>query len=384
MVMLLYGLFIQQSMVRERRRWKELLLFLCVSLFYVGYSFYIGSNSQRLIFTDYIIEVKPFVAFFCFRILDFSFTEKDKKILNRVSLVGCALLFCIGALGFLNNSIVLLFFSHPSRLATSAIITSLLYLMTANQTGRERYIYLVILAAGLFSMRSKFFGYAAIATAFVWFDIYKNLLKINVKSIVIFAVMILVAGYFSWDKFYFYFIHGSQKSVLGNAHQVDPQLFARPALFLAAFHILLDYIPFGTGLASFATYASGISYSTVYYHYGLHRVFGLEPGNHPFISDTYYPVLAQFGLFGVFLYLLFWALIVKKIRRLQVMGSFQLYENKRWFMVGGLIVVFFIIESVADSTMIQNRGVFMMILLAVAMNEIDRLLEKKEVSVNRR
>ena len=81
---------------------------------------------------------------------------------------------------------------------------------------------------------------------------------------------------------------------------------ARRELTLVAPEIANRYWPLGSG---FATYASNITaqpgyYSDLYYQYGLSSVYGLEPGNIMFLSDTFWPiVIGQFGWLGLSIYL---------------------------------------------------------------------------------
>ena len=82
-------------------------------------------------------------------------------------------------------------------------------------------------------------------------------------------------------------------------------------LYVTGGQILLDYFPFGSGLASFASNASAVNYSTLYYDYGLDKVWGLSPSKTDFICDAYYPSLCQFGVVGVCLFIYLW----KEMRR---------------------------------------------------------------------
>lgn len=67
-------------------------------------------------------------------------------------------------------------------------------------------------------------------------------------------------------------------------------------MYLHGFTILFDYFPFGSGLASFASFPSAENYSSLYYEYGLNNIGGLSPDMPDFICDAFYPTLAQFGI----------------------------------------------------------------------------------------
>ena len=58
---------------------KFFLLVLGIFLFYVCYSIYIGSNSIKAICMDLIIQMKPYLAFFCTYQLLPKFNKKQKR-----------------------------------------------------------------------------------------------------------------------------------------------------------------------------------------------------------------------------------------------------------------------------------------------------------------
>ena len=84
------------------------------------------------------------------------------------------------------------------------------------------------------------------------------------------------------------------------------------ALYYFSVRIFRDYIPFGSGFASYGTYASGEYYSPIYAKYSMKHMHGLNEADPNFIADTYYPALAQFGLVGLFLFFLFWYYLTHK------------------------------------------------------------------------
>ena len=96
-------------------------------------------------------------------------------------------------------------------------------------------------------------------------------------------------------------------------------------------------------------------------------LFGLTEDDPKFMADTYYPALAQFGVVGAGLFFLFWVILVRKV--------FKCFSslNLKNFTVSLLIIGFFLIECTSDSTFTHNRGMFMMILLALSLREMKRL-----------
>ena len=162
-----------------------------------------------------------------------------------------------------------------------------------------------------------------------------------------------------WNKFRLYFIDLGY-DLRGGGGGIEN--LARPALYAAALLIMISRIPFGSGLASFASHASGeIHYSKVYYEYGLNHVYGLTPAQPDFICDAYYPSLAQLGLAGVALFIAFWIYVAAKLRRIRR----TLAQGKVLFAIAWIIILFMLIESIASTTLVQPPGVVSMMLLGI-------------------
>lgn len=130
-------------------------------------------------------------------------------------------------------------------------------------------------------------------------------------------------------------------------------------MMITAFQILFDYFPFGSGFASFATFASGTYYSKTYAEYGIDHLYGISKEWPSFITDAYYPELAQFGIVGVSLYISFWITIMHQSRPLLQKGYYK------EFIIAVLICIFFAIEGIADATFVHNRGLFILMLLGL-------------------
>ena len=131
----------------------------------------------------------------------------------------------------------------------------------------------------------------------------------------------------SWSKMRLYF-------GIGDSLESVPEGFiARAMLYVTFPEILKDYFPFGSGFASFGSYASGVYYSDIYAQYGLENVKGMTKLNYSYIADTYYPCLAQFGIVGILLYFSFFFYVVKK--------ALDLYKQtmcEKYFIIPFLII----------------------------------------------
>ena len=158
-----------------------------------------------------------------------------------------------------------------------------------------------------------------------------------------------------------YFIQGG----FGDGRETS-DLYARMALYYFSTFVFVDYFPFGSGFATYGTFASGQYYSHIYNDYGMDIMHGLTQSDPKFLADTYYPALAQFGIVGVVLFFSFWIVLTKKVCRL--FGN----ENTKNFTISLLIIFFFLIECTSDATITHNRGLCMMMLLALSLTEMKR------------
>jgi hypothetical protein len=288
-------------------------------------------------------------------------SDKQKIIIKKV--VKWCFAYCAAIImyGIMSQSDIadtlLLFFGGPERFATSITILALLYLYVSKRTKKDVIWCIVMLCFGLFSARSKFFGFFAVFMFFML--VYKDVvLNLKIKNIVMLCLLFFIVFFVAQKKFYGYFVEGVEYD------------YARPVLYMTAIEILTTSIPFGSGLGSFATYASGKYYSPLYHKLHLNTIHELSPDfNSFFISDTFFPVLAEFGIVGIFLFFYFWYSILKKavFYKKHIVQKFVL---EYIFVV--LIFFFFMIESVADSTFTHNRGVFMMILLGMCLTDLKR------------
>jgi hypothetical protein len=351
---------------------KAFLVTLFIFLFYIAYSFKIGSNSPKAIIMDVIIQIKPYLVFFCAYQLKPYLDKKQKVLLNQISLVvWFVILVPIGVLGLINERYIWEIVEHPTSYASIIIATSLIYLFTSDYTLKNRLVFIGLLAIGLISGRAKFYGFFVMASAIVLYFDNINKIKLSLKNVSMTLVLVAVTLFVAKDKIEMYFVQGFTQDV-------EMDYVARFALYNTSFSIFADYFPFGSGFASYATHASGVYYSHIYAEYGIDSVWGLSKSYTSFITDTYYPSLAQFGVVGVALFMLFWVYVVIK-------GvSIHAGQSLLYFSLALIIVCYFLIENIADSTFTGNRGLFMMLLLGYVLSNLfhekEELVETTEVT----
>lgn len=327
---------------------REFFVCLGIFLFYFIYSWYWGVNIREAVWMDFLIQLKPYLVFYSACLMNLRLDEYYKRKLNR----RCKWLaiFMI-PFGILTQFGVITTDAGGPRFTSMVTFIGLLYLYSSHRKRKNVYWTFAIWTIGFIPMKAKFLGFYALAL-FLFYGIGGKRIKLNLKYLC-FGIVALVLVYFAaYEKFSFYFLEGSQSDTM----------FARPALYYGALEILKDYFPLGSGFGSYGSYASAEWFSSLYWSMSITRFSELSDGL--FLCDTFFPSLAQFGVVGVGLFVCFWW------RRLKDFNSCYSVDNVYIYKCLFLIFSYFMIESVADTSYVQNRGLFMFLIMAIFMNEL--------------
>lgn len=346
-----FVLFIYASLVawKEHRYqdFKPVLLLISLFAFYVLYSFLIRSNTLTAILSDAVCEMKPFLAFYAVILLSPKLSGHDYRMLTILGVIASCFLLIIG---LVDSHFV--FFVHYSRYATGVVCTFFLLLLCCNYDLKNVLLLLLVLSLGFFSTRSKFYGFWTVAVLLIAYFKFTGSLRMKWSFFFFVFFVLISSAWVAREKIVLYYVDGMLSS---------REMWSRPAMMLTSLQILVDYFPFGSGLATLGSFASAEHYSHIYVDYGLDSLWGLTRQNPMYVCDSYLPVLAQFGIVGVVLYVWFWI-------RILITASRRLLP--RWQLVTWLIFVFFLIEAVADTTITHNRGLFVMIILGYVFTQL--------------
>lgn len=348
---LVLAIFYVSRVCRKEKVSKSFLIFIIVLIAYALYSIILGITSITAIMTDMVIQMKPYLGFYCIYSLPIQINNHFKKNMRYVCII-CAIFMLV--IGLKGTETIEFYMGHVSRLATATIVLGFFYFYCSARTRINLLIMFAIFSIGILSFRSKFYGFYIIAIFILFFFNTDRKIKLSLKNILFIILGISCVIWVAWDKIYLYLFVGTGTT----------DLFARSALYMYTPKILCDYFPFGSGFATYGTWASGLYYSPLYYKYQLDSIYGMSPYETSFIADTFFPTLAQYGFIGVILFFIFWKGIYNKAKyKFKLDGEAYIYK------IILLIIVFFFIESIADSTFTNNRGIFMMMLLALFLSE---------------
>lgn len=335
------------------RRYSFLWLVIGIITFYAYYSLYVVHfNHATAIFVDWVIEIKPFAPFAVMFAVAPTFTDRDKNHIKKICYFNC---LAMSISLFCGWNVVEALVYHVTYAGNILFICSLFILFCSmdknGQVDKRTITHVVIfLTIGLVCGRSKYFGIYVLTLYFLFLYKPGMMRHFQFKHVLIVGLVVFSTIAVAWQKIDYYFISG-------NGTGYDPQIaetFTRPVLYFTGFSILSDFFPFGTGLASFATAASGQYYSDVYYYYGINHVHGLSPKlDWGFFCDAFYPSLAQFGVVGVFLFTWFWIHFYKYVK---ILIRSNPYKYKYPFIIVAVIISFIFIESVAATTFTHTMG----------------------------
>ena len=375
----LLGLFAVMDCI-VNRKWKSYSLFwtlLAGDVVYLAYTLIFKHyNLTSNVLMDAVIELKPFVAFVVIYGAGMSWDYIDKRTI-RITSATIVTINCIILMG--GYRVQTLVSGHPAEVGMTQFISTMLFILTSldkncRLSKRDTFLVVIWLCFGLLCGRSKY--YAELVLAIFFLFIYRpGVLKhFSLKHGLILTALCIIVIAVVWKKFSYYYI-------TGNSGTFDPNVaasYARPVLYATSFLILIDYFPMGSGFASFATYASETNYSTLYYEYGLDKIWGLSPSYSSFICDAFYPSLAQFGFMGLVLFIAFWRYIYIKIRFFIRMPdkSYSVY-----FKVGTLFILFILIESTSGNAFTTPPGFITMLTLGMLCRKAQNMVNTKSEEI---
>lgn len=330
--------------------WKEYMAFLGVLVFYVVYSLILAVNVSGAVWLDLVQQIRPYSILYCTWILAPRFVQWQKKTVLIVMIL----------------TLFAWILYHPETVADEnaefpvlgqlAICTGMAYYLFTKDTLQNRCVALVLVCTGLFAPKMKFVGEVVCFVALLFF-IRKKFNMRSPSTVVSLVFIITLCVIITWERFDAYYVRGWENEAL-----------ARPMTYKTSWNILCDYIPFGSGMGTFACNAAWRFYSPLYPQYGLDKVWGLDAGG-GFICDAFYPVIiAQFGIAGVILFLWFWK------RRL---NNFSQINDIKYYRVAMMAFFCLAIESVADTSYLSGKGMGYFMLIGLCLNANRGLIKFK-------
>lgn len=345
--------------------WKEFYYFLLILTFYIVYSLIRQVNVPKAVWMEFVQQIRPYSIIYCTWILNPRFTKAQKKWIMT------AMIVTLGTWIYYHPVVTTAGVEAEFPvLGQLAICTGMAFYLFSEEKKQNTYLALALVLTGMLAPKFKYLGEVVCFVAIIFY--LKEQLDFKSPKTVLYGIMLMSAVLFvTWERFDAYYVSGINENK------------ARPATYRTSLKILVDYIPFGPGMGTFATNAAWRIYSPLYPKYGLNKIWGLNEGG-GFICDAFYPTLAQYGIVGVILFGIFWK------RRLVALNQI---EDIRWYRIAFITFFCLAIEQTADSSWLSGKGMGYCMLIGLCLNanlnkqrdeEEERFLLEEEERLKRR
>ena len=347
-LLLFYAMAKQHFLVKDKKRSKEINIYIALMIFYLLYSLIIKVTTPRGVMLDFLQQLRPYAVFYLTWMLAPQFSPKQKKYIKWIMLL--SFFGYLFAFKFKPSLVTPYGGAESAALGQIALCCAMVYYLFSKQTTKNRNIAIIIMLLGLLSGKSKYFGECVCFIALVMF-VKSRINFTSVSTLLKVGALGAVVIFFTWTKFNAYYVEGFQE---------DAQAMARPATYETGMQIMFhDYVPFGSGLGSFGTAAAAKEYSPLYFKYHLNEIWGLDPTNPMFLADAFYPTMAEYGIVGLFFFLWFWK------RRLWEANKIP---NLIYYRMALMCILALALESTADSSYLSGKGMGYFMILALCLN----------------
>lgn len=318
----------------------------------------------KLVFVDLLTNLK-FYGAICFFSLWISKSSLENKYIPKtvkyISILLIILFFVDRVFNFFPSEYrygiksAVLFYEHPTYLA--GICAFLIAILTLYNPQRYKIYIGFDLLIMIFTFRSKAIICALMYIAIMtYFYIKKTHYKIKRWQKVLFIIMVAVGIGCALSKVYFYFIYLNGRA-------------ARSIMLLTSLRIMIDYFPFGTGFATFASHSASasVSYSPVYIKYGFDKIYELRNSTEgTFFDDQFWPIIfGQTGIIGTICYVLILLFLFKKIQKLRKVST-NAY-------CGCLFVfIYLLVSSSAESAFNNSLAIPFAFVLAIGFSKLKK------------
>ena len=339
LLLALYGIKNYKRVNTKETRYAIILI-----LFFLAYSLAFGVNTKPAIFLDFILFLKPLICFYVTYHVSLVISEKTRCSLKRLYIILFVYLLLI--LPFIDK-----IYTNTTAYYPGCLLCASSYLLFSEKKKNDWIIALIMLTPGLFTIRAKFFTIYILYVFIAFF--LKSRIKFNVKWLVLSFFIAAVAIYVSWDKFNSYFILGVDETQ------------ARSICYFYSIEVIKDYFPFGPGFGSYCSEAAARYYSPLYEQYGMSSIWGLREKDYmteaDFLKDTFYPVLSQFGIIGIYLYYRYWKNRWNEGKKL-IGADYRLF-----------VFLFFVvlIQNIADNAFTGPTCVPLMMSIGLILNQMN-------------
>ena len=330
---------------RTRGVYKEVKIYAVITLCYLAYSLLVHQNVAQANVRDFLIFQKPFISFYLCYMLGFNPTQKQKQIYK-------CLFFLFGIFLCILSRYVNVIYSNTTHYYSACILVAVGYLIFTDMNMKNFCIATLFILPGIASNRAKFYA-ELVAWLVIVFGV-KGYIKLRLKYIFLFALGICAIVYMTREKLTYYFVDGFEDG------------YARSVMYATSLNIFRDYFPLGPGYGTFGSDSALKYYSPLNYEYGLNTVYGLgefvRDTSNNYYNDTFYPILSQFGVVGLLLFIWF-------IARIWFAGRSIVDFSRYRILV--FLLSYMLIQCVAENSFTGSKSIPVMMMIGYMLSVSD-------------
>lgn len=339
--------------IYNKKKWHINLRILValIIVFFIGVIGNITFEYQNIyaIINDIILVFKGFITYVFVSILfeRYSF-RKYYKFINNFFRCIVVIIFLLDITNYVIKIYPLgetriipaqqLFFSHPTYLASFCVVIMAILLILQEKYSNNIFYIILMGIVAFTTQRSKVIAFLVVLMLLYYLIIIREK-RIKVSLVPVILIVAVLVGYEQISTY------------LSNPE------WARTALMNKSIEVANDHFPIGSGFGTFATWNSGVSYSPLYYKYGLSHIWGLSPDMYLFVGDTYWPaIIAQFGYLSLGLVIYIIIQIYKKI---------SISKNKYQYLSQISILIYLLILSTSETSFMSPVGPILCLVMAI-------------------
>lgn len=317
---------------------QEILLTFSILIFFFIFSIFKGTNVWQASCLDFVLFLKPFISFYVASTVPFLLSKKQRNICCTI-LIFIAIFLVVQA-PFLNQ-----IYNNTTTYYQCCMHCGVAYYFFSSKNKKNSFITIAIFSFGLLSIRAKYF---AEFVFFVYIILFLNKkIRISVKHLLLISILISIVLFINYEK---------------TKHYLSDESLVRTKFYYHIKEVIVDYLPLGPGFGTYNTEGAARYYSPLYEKYGFSTIWGARPVDYrtgaDFLRDTFYPALAQFGIWGYILFGLFWK------KRWDESKKYNIAEYKIFLLV--LTIEF--IQNIAANAFTGGDGVAIMMMFGLLYN----------------
>lgn len=210
------------------------------------------------------------------------------------------------------------------------------YVNTKNKSSWKKFLLYYIIA--MLSLKVKVIVSFMLILFTYFFVIEKR--KLDLKKILIPAIAFVAVILIFSDLI--------QRTFLQYLTSNDGDTSARFALLYNSFLIMRDYFPFGVGFGKYASWYARVNYSEYYYKYGMSTIYGLQPSNPKYATDTFWPaVFGETGVLGSIIYIFIMFTVVLRLYK-EARYVLDNKQNSFYELFGFFVIIQAFVESMGE------------------------------------